>query len=79
MLTVAIVMFLFSAPALAGNDVFEQVTHSYAGNEGVKIHYVTLGWGYAEIALTSHDTGGLTEFDLAVAKAIGKIDFLMVL
>ena len=34
---------------------------------------ITFGWGYAEIALTTHDTGGLTEFDFAVAKAIGKI------
>ncbi|NNE66630.1 MAG: 4a-hydroxytetrahydrobiopterin dehydratase [Pyrinomonadaceae bacterium] len=31
---------------------------------------ITFGWGYAEIALTTHDTGGLTEFDFAVASAI---------
>ncbi|MDH3493050.1 MAG: 4a-hydroxytetrahydrobiopterin dehydratase [Acidobacteriota bacterium] len=34
---------------------------------------ITFGWGYTEIALTTHDTGGLTEFDFAVAKAIAKI------
>ncbi len=34
---------------------------------------ITFGWGYAEIALTTHDTGGLTEFDFAVAARIGKI------
>ena len=32
---------------------------------------ITFGWGYAEIELTTHDTGGLTEFDFAVA---GKVD-----
>lgn len=34
---------------------------------------ITFGWGYAEIALTTHDRGGVTDFDLAVAKAIGAI------
>jgi 4a-hydroxytetrahydrobiopterin dehydratase len=34
---------------------------------------ITFGWGSAEIALTTHDTGGLTEFDFAVAGAIGTI------
>jgi 4a-hydroxytetrahydrobiopterin dehydratase len=32
---------------------------------------IIFGWGYAEIALTTHDTGGLTVFDFAVASAIG--------
>ena len=31
---------------------------------------ITFGWGYAEILLTTHDTGGLTEFDFEVAKRI---------
>ncbi|MCD9186168.1 MAG: 4a-hydroxytetrahydrobiopterin dehydratase [Pyrinomonadaceae bacterium] len=34
------------------------------------IHF---GWGYAEINLTTHDRGGITDFDFAVAKEIGKI------
>ena len=29
---------------------------------------ITFGWGYAEIKLTTHDTGGITDFDFAVAK-----------
>lgn len=29
---------------------------------------IMFGWGYAEINLTTHDTGGITEFDFAVAK-----------
>ena len=34
---------------------------------------ITFGWGYAEIDLTTHDRGGITAFDFAVAKEIGKI------
>jgi len=34
---------------------------------------ITFGWGYVEIALTTHDTGGLTEFDFAVAAAVSEI------
>ena len=32
---------------------------------------ITFGWGYAELALTTHDRGGITDVDLALA---GKID-----
>jgi 4a-hydroxytetrahydrobiopterin dehydratase len=32
---------------------------------------ITFGWGYAEIELTTHDTGGLTHNDFDVA---GEID-----
>ncbi len=35
---------------------------------------ITFGWGYAEIALTTHDTGGLTEFDFAVAGRIEEME-----
>ena len=34
---------------------------------------ITLGWGYAETALTTHDRGGITDVDVALA---GKIDLL---
>lgn len=31
---------------------------------------ITFGWGYADVALTTHDRGGITEVDLALAKGI---------
>ncbi len=31
---------------------------------------ITFGWGYAEIYLTTHDAGGITIRDIAVAKEI---------
>ena len=31
---------------------------------------ITFGWGYAEIALTTHDRGGVTDVDVALAKQI---------
>ena len=31
---------------------------------------ITFGWGYAEIALTTHDRGGVTDVDFALAKQI---------
>lgn len=34
---------------------------------------ICFGWGYAEINLTTHDRGGLTAFDFAVAKEVEKI------
>ena len=34
---------------------------------------ITFGWGYAEIALTTHDRGGVTDVDIALAQ---KIDLL---
>ena len=35
---------------------------------------ILFGWGYAEISLITHDRGGLTDFDFAVAKEIGNIN-----
>ena len=35
---------------------------------------LTFGWGFAEINLTTHDRGGITAFDFAVAKEIDAID-----
>jgi 4a-hydroxytetrahydrobiopterin dehydratase len=34
---------------------------------------ITFGWGYANIELTTHDTGGLTHNDFDVAGEIEKI------
>lgn len=34
---------------------------------------ITFGWGYAEFAMTTHDRGGLTDFDFALAKEIDGI------
>jgi len=31
---------------------------------------VKFGWGYAEFAMTTHDRGGLTEFDFDLARKI---------
>lgn len=34
---------------------------------------ITFGWGYAEIALTTHDRGGITDVDIALARKIADI------
>lgn len=34
---------------------------------------ITFGWGYAEIYLTTHDAGGITISDIAVAKEIDNL------
>lgn len=34
---------------------------------------ITFGWGYAEIALTTHDRGGITDVDTALAAKINKL------
>jgi 4a-hydroxytetrahydrobiopterin dehydratase len=34
---------------------------------------ITFGWGYADIALTTHDRGGITDVDIALASQIDKI------
>jgi len=31
---------------------------------------ITFGWGYAEIALTTHDRGGVTDVDVNLARQI---------
>jgi 4a-hydroxytetrahydrobiopterin dehydratase len=35
---------------------------------------IYFGWGYAEINLTTHDRGGITDFDFAVARDIESMD-----
>lgn len=34
---------------------------------------ITFGWGYAELALMTHDRGGITDVDIALAKHIDAI------
>ena len=34
---------------------------------------ITFGWGYAELALTTHDRGGITDVDIALAARIDQI------
>ncbi len=34
---------------------------------------ITFGWGYAELTLTTHDRGGITDVDLAIATKIDAI------
>lgn len=34
---------------------------------------ITFGWGYADLAISTHDRGGVTDVDIALAK---QIDFL---
>lgn len=34
---------------------------------------ITFGWGYAEFTSTTHDRGGVTDVDLALAKKINGI------
>lgn len=34
---------------------------------------ITLGWGYAGFFITTHDSGGITDFDFALAKEIDGI------
>jgi 4a-hydroxytetrahydrobiopterin dehydratase len=33
---------------------------------------ITFGWGYAEIDLTTHDRGGVTDVDIALAEKIDR-------
>ncbi len=34
---------------------------------------ICFGWGFAEFSITTHDRGGLTEFDFALAEKIEEI------
>lgn len=34
---------------------------------------IAFGWGYAEIALTTHDRGGITDVDVSLARRISEI------
>ena len=34
---------------------------------------ITFGWGYAELSLTTHDRGGVTDVDTALARKIDEV------
>lgn len=34
---------------------------------------ITFGWGYAEVATTTHDRGGVTDFDIELARKINRL------
>ena len=34
---------------------------------------ITFGWGYAEIATTTHDRGGITDVDISLAEQINSL------
>ena len=34
---------------------------------------ITFGWGYAEIATTTHDRGGITDVDISLAERINRL------
>jgi len=34
---------------------------------------IKFGWGYAEFEITTHDRGGITDFDFALAESIDKL------
>ncbi len=34
---------------------------------------ITFGWGYAEVATTTHDRDGITEFDIVLASRVNQI------
>lgn len=34
---------------------------------------ITFGWGYAEIATTTHDRGGITDVDFALAEKVNQL------
>ena len=34
---------------------------------------ITFGWGHATLALTTHDRGGITDVDIALARQIDRI------
>ena len=35
---------------------------------------ITFGWGYAEIKSTTHDRGGVTEYDIELARKIDELE-----
>ena len=62
----------FAFPNFAESLAF--INHVGALAEAADHHPdITFGWGYAELALTTHDRGGITDVDIALAKQISRI------
>ncbi len=52
-------------------EALDHVNHVGAIAEAADHHPdITFGWGYADIALTTHDRGGITDVDVALARKI---------
>ncbi len=51
LLSIAIAFVILVSSVIANEDVFDKVTHHYANNDGVKIHYVSMGEGPVLIML----------------------------
>ena len=34
---------------------------------------IAFGWGYAELSLTTHDRGGITDVDISLARSIDRL------
>lgn len=34
---------------------------------------ITFGWGYADVAFTTHDRGGITDVDVALARQVDEL------
>jgi len=62
----------FEFPDFAGSLAFVNKVgeRSEAANHHPDIKF---GWGYAEFEITTHDRGGITDFDLALAREIEEI------
>ena len=55
-------------------DALEHVNRIGALAEAADHHPdITFGWGYADIALTTHDRSGITDVDVALAKRIDNL------
>ena len=55
-------------------DALEHVYRIGALAEAADHHPdITFGWGYADIALTTHDRSGITDVDVALAKRIDNL------
>ncbi|MBA2493346.1 MAG: 4a-hydroxytetrahydrobiopterin dehydratase [Acidobacteria bacterium] len=62
----------FSFPNFAESLVFVNRVGAIAETQD---HHpdICFGWGYAEFSITTHDAGGLTQNDFALAKEIDEI------
>ena len=55
-------------------EALDYVNHVGALAEAADHHPdITFGWGYADISLTTHDRGGITDVDVALARKINAL------